>query len=314
MSEAPWDGVDHDAAGPSVKNRVVLHRRDFFKTAGTAMGISLLEFDAEAANQRRASDSALIDVNVSLSRWPLRRLPLDDTRALVAKLRQAGVTRAWAGSFDGLLHKDVAAVNARLADECRKHGRGLLLPFGTVNPMLPDWEEELRRCSEVHRMPGIRLHPNYHGYKLDEPDFARLLKLAAERRLIVQLAAIMEDERMMHPRLRVPPVDTAPLAGLVKQTPGLRLVLLNALGTLRGQPLANLIAAGEIYVEISMLEGVAGIERLLQQAPLDRVLFGSHAPLFYYESALLKLKESILTPSQRSAVRAGNAQRLRRMV
>ena len=275
------------------------------------MGVGLLEFETAAAPGPQSAASGLIDINVNLSRWPLRRVPLDDTRALVAKLRQAGVTQAWAGSFDGLLHKDVAAVNARLAEECRKHGRGLLLPFGTINPMLPDWEEELRRCSEVHRMPGIRLHPNYHGYELAEPNFSRLLRLAAERHLIVQLAVIMEDERMMQPRLRVPPGDTAPLAGLVRQTPELRLVLLNSLSALRGQPLLNLLAAGEVYVEISMLEGVAGIERLLQRAPPDRVLFGSHAPLFYFESALLKLKESALTPSQTKAVRAGNAQRLR---
>jgi len=83
--------------------------------------------------------------------------------------------------------------------------------------------------------------------------------------LIVQLAVVMEDERMMHPLLRVEPVDIAPLDDLVAQTPGLQLVLLNALGKLRGQPLHDLIAAGEVYVEIAMLEGVGGVGNLLAQ-------------------------------------------------
>jgi uncharacterized protein len=252
---------------------------------------------------------ALIDANVNLSRWPARRLPGDESGALVAKLRAHGVTEAWAGSFDGLLHKDIAAVNARLARECRAHTDVRLEPFGSVNPLLPDWEDDLRRCAEEHHMPGIRLHPNYHGYKLDHPAFARLLKLAAERRLLVQLVVVMEDERMMSRLLRVPPVDVAPLPALVQGMPGLRLVLLNALTTVRGDSLLRL-RASEISVEIAMLDGVAGVAGLLDQFPLDRVLFGSHAPHFYFEAALLKLKESALSDRQTLALRSENARRL----
>jgi predicted TIM-barrel fold metal-dependent hydrolase len=187
-----------------------------------------------------------------------------------------------------------------------------LLPFGSINPLLPDWEHELHRCKAVHDMPGIRLHPNYHGYKMDEPAFARLMKLATDLGLMVQLAISMEDERMMHPLLRVEPVDTAPLETLAKQTPGLRLVLLNALGKLHGPALLNLVKSGEVYVEISMLEGVGGISKLLNELPSERILFGSHAPLFYFESALLKLKESPLSPSHLRSIRWANASVLKR--
>jgi uncharacterized protein len=281
-----------------------VNRREFLKTAIALSAVTGVHASA------RSSGDQFMDVNVNLSRWPLRRVHGDDTGTLVALLREQGVTQAWTGSFDGVLHKDIAAVNARLAHECKLHGRGILAPFGSINPKLPDWEEDLRRCADVHRMPGIRLHPNYHGYKLDDPDFRRLLRMAAERGLIVQLALVMEDERMMHPLLRIEPVDTAPLADLVKQIHGLRLVLLNALRTLRAKPLLDLLAAGDVYVEISMLEGVGGIANLLAQVPVERVLFGSYAPLFYFESALLKLKESPLTEEQRRAIRTGNAQRL----
>ena len=275
-------------------------RRDFLKTAVVAAGAVWLRSAAAA----KPAD-ALIDTNVYLSHWPLRRLPCDDTAKLVAKLRANGVTQAWAGSFDGLLHRDIAAVNARLADECRRHGGGLLVPFGSVNPKLPDWEDDLRRCVDEHRMPGIRLHPSYHGCKLDDPDFAKLLQLAAKRGLMVQIVHIMEDRRMMHPLLQVEPPDLKPLANLVKKTPSLRLELLNV-----KLPPLDLLKAGDVSVEIAMLEGVGGVGKLLAQMPAERVLFGSHAPLFYFESAALKLKESPLNEEQLRAISCANAQRL----
>jgi len=205
-----------------------VNRRGFLKTAALSASVAVLNLQGESAQPKTNARAELIDVNINLSRWPLRRLRGDDTANLVGRLRIHGISQAWAGNFDALLHKDMAAVNAWLAEECRRHGRGLLVPAGSVNPKLPDWEQDLRRCAEDHRMTAIRLYPNYHGYQLDDPDFIGLLRLASDRRLIVQLAMLMEDERMMHPLMRVPVVDIAPLAGVLRDIPEARLVLLNA--------------------------------------------------------------------------------------
>jgi predicted TIM-barrel fold metal-dependent hydrolase len=252
----------------------------------------------------------LIDVNVNLSRWPFRRLPFDTVPQLVKKLRSRGVKQAWAGSFDGLLHRDVAAVNGRLAALCKSHGEGTLLPFGTVNPALPDWEEDLRRCAEEHKMPGIRLHPNYHQYPLDDERFVKLLKLAGERNLIVQIAVLMEDERTQHPLVQVPHVNVAPLADALKQAPGARVVLLNAHRAVRGKTFLQMVATERVWFDISNLESVGGVAKILDQAPLEKILFGSHAPFFILESALLKLRESDLDEAQLKAISVTNAQKL----
>ena len=254
--------------------------------------------------------SEIIDVNVNLSRWPFRRLPLDETRELVKKLREHDVTQAWAGTFDGLLHKDISSANARLAEECHEHGRGILLPFGSINPMLPDWEEDLRRCHEIHKMRGVRLNPNYHGYKLNEPVFARLLEAISSRGLIVQLAVSMEDVRSQHPMLQVPNVDLTPLPDLLKKFQKLKIVLLNALQYVSGQLLLRLAANEQIFFDMATLEGVGGVERVAKQVTAKKLLFGSNSPFFYFESALLKMKESPLTDLELKSISATNARRL----
>jgi len=285
-----------------------LSRRMFLQTAATATSATAI-WKAMPAQGAEATPTALIDTNISLGQWPFRHEELADGTALVRKLREHGVTQAWAGSFEALLHKDISSVNARLVEDCKRSGDGLLVPIGALNPMLPGWEEDLRRCVEVHRMTAIRLHPNYHGFKLGDPIVERVLQLADERNLLVQISVLMEDERTLHPLVNVPATDTAPLSTVLKKFTKVRVQLLNALRTLRGDPLLALAVSG-VRFEIAMLEGVTGVANLLEKLPLDRLCFGSHSPFYYFESARLKLQESDLADIQMKAVCYETASRL----
>jgi predicted TIM-barrel fold metal-dependent hydrolase len=289
-------------------------RREFLQgsllTAAT-MGVLARERAAEAEDEVFTEARPIIDTQVYLSRLPFRRIPGDeDMSALVELLRGHGVVQAWTGSFDGVFHKDVGAVNAALAEACRTGGEGLLVPFGTVNPKLPDWEEELRRCAEQYRMPGIRLHPNYHGYALDDQSFVRLLELAADRGMIVQLVAWMEDPRHQNPLMPVAEVDLAPLAETVGRLPTLRIVLHNALHVPGARVLRPLVKCEHVYFDLAKLELIEGLAVALESMPIERLLFSSYSPMFYFESTLLKLRESALSKSQANSILQDNAQQL----
>jgi predicted TIM-barrel fold metal-dependent hydrolase len=262
----------------------------------------------------------IIDTNVHLFDWPFRRLKYAGARALVAKLRRHRITQAWAGSYEGLLHRDLDGVNARLAEECRANGAGILLPFGTVNPALPDWEADVRRCHEQHRMRGIRLYPSYHNYTLQRPEVARLLQLAQERGLIVQLAVRMEDPRVHLPVTRTPSVDVTGLPELLAALPRLKFQLLNAFNateSLRGLAGRRLIEQTRVTLDFSHVEGQGGLGKLIAgdqgngrpPLPVERIVFGSHAPFFPCESAVFKLFESPLGRPDLEKVMRGNADR-----
>lgn len=253
----------------------------------------------------------MIDTNVNLFRWPSRRLVGDDPEDLARRLRARGITQAWAGSYEALLHRDMAGVNLRLADACSRTGRNLFLPFGCVNPKSPDWSEDLRRCHEVHRMPGIRLFPNYHGYTLADPALQELISAASDRNLIVQIALSMEDTRTQ--RAVIQPVDPSPLAELLVRLPRARVVFLNSghwTDDDAGEGIAKIRRAENAYFDIAMNEGVGGLARLMDATSPGRVLFGSHAPFFYFESAWLKVLEAGLVHDRESALLERNAQAL----
>jgi hypothetical protein len=73
------------------------------------------------------------------------------------------------------------------------------------------------------------------------------------------------------------------------------------------EPLATLATTRQVWFDMAMLEQATGIERILGTVPADRIVFGSHAPFFIHESAVLKLLESELPQAVRGAITRHNA-------
>jgi len=269
------------------------------------------------AREKNAPD--IVDTNVHLFDWPFRKLKYGKTTALIEKLRKHRVTQAWAGSYEALFYKDINGVNIRLAEECRQHGKGMLLPFGTVNLAWPDWREDLRRCHEVLKMPGIRVYPLYQTFDFAHPDFAALLEEVNRRKMILQIVGDMEDIRHHHPIVEVRSVNFEPLVDLLGKVSGARVQLVYWNHRVARNLLSRMVNDTRVYFDTSRVEGAGEVGRLIAgkswsgdptAVPADRFVFGSHAPYFPLEANIIKLFEAPLTLEEITGIMNANARKL----
>lgn len=109
----------------------------------------------------------LIDVNTYIGHWPFRQLRHHTATGLLKRMDQHGIDQAVVGSIHGIFYKNAHPANEELAKAVRRH-RDRLIPFATLNPVYPGWEDDLRRSAEDLELGGIRLYPQYHGYRLTD--------------------------------------------------------------------------------------------------------------------------------------------------
>lgn len=307
-----------------------MDRRRFLKgtalaaaAAGTPFGFAAYKDRTERSVPEtglpQLMDNPFTDTNAYLFCYPFRNLKYGATEALLKKVNQHQAGQVWVSSFESLFHKNIDHVNTRLVRECREKGDGMLVPFGTVNPAFPDWEEDLRRCHEEHEMPGLRLYPGYHGYTLEEDKFTRLLSSATELGMMIQIVIAMEDERMMHPLVDVPAVEVSPLPGLLNQVPDARVQLIHPFRHIRGDSLRLMIEETNVTFDISNLDFAGALELIMKgdhayvqgtSIPAERLMFGSHMPYFPLENVLFKFMESRLTEEDAQLIMKNNAERL----
>jgi predicted TIM-barrel fold metal-dependent hydrolase len=233
-----------------------------------------------------------IDVNTYVGHWPFRQLRHNTAEALVRRMDERDIDRAVVASIDGILYKNVHSANETLTEAVRPF-RDRLIPFATLNPTYPGWREDLRRCAEDLELSGLRLYPQYHGYRLDDPDGLALIDAATELGWAIQVPMRIVDRRQRH-RWDVAE-DLAPegLYAALGERPQASWMLLNCLG-LDGKQLGH----GRYLVEISRMTAVLqrNIQALIESAGPQHLAFGTSMPFKVPEPALLKLEVLDVAP------------------
>lgn len=228
--------------------------------------------------------------------------------ALLERLGRVGIEHAWVTLLDAVLMQDVAPANRWLAELVAGHEA--LTPVGSVNPTWPAWERDVAECAELG-FRGVCVNPNYQGWEPAGGELRALLSAAGELGLFVEIAVRMTDERHHHPLMMVPPTSLVGLASVAADYPEASIIVVNAKqGDLGGLgPSAQLPA--NLYFELSHFESVGGVQQTAEALGVERILFGTHAPYFYPESAHLKVfRECAFAEDDLAAIAHGNAEGL----
>ena len=246
----------------------------------------------------------MIDINTFIGHWPFRRLPATTPDELWELLQVYGIERALVSPIKGIFYEEPQIANEMLASQV--DSRPELLQVAVLNPTLANWERSLRQCCEKYHIVAVKLHPNYHTYRLEDSPARDLLSVVGDVGLPVIIQLRVNDTRSHHPLMQVPDVPVADIIAAAEKTQQVNIVMGGIKwGEAQGN-VAKITALPNLWLDISQMETMDGLRRMIDACGVERLLFGTHAPFFYIRSAIIKLDEAQLSAEERECIAKRN--------
>ena len=249
----------------------------------------------------------LIDINTWIGHWPFRRLRRATAAGLLKHMDRVGIDTAVVADVSAVLYRDSHAATQDLASAVRRH-RDRLLPVATLNPSYAGWREDLRRCAEDVGMVGLRLYPQYHDYRLTDPQALELVDAASEHGLVIQVPQRVEDRRTRHPWDVARDLTGDDLRQALEARPKVRWMFLNALGLAPETFPTDATYIADISRMASVLQ--RNMQSFLDGGGNDKLAFGTGMVFKVADPALLKLELLDRGKAVRDRIAFRNAARL----
>ena len=118
----------------------------------------------------------------------------------------------------------------------------------------------------------------------------------------------LEDPRSQHPLAQAPDLPAAAVAEAAARHPGLTVILGGARTTEIRALRERLLALPRFYADVSQADGLDAVALLVEEGLREKLLFGSHAPLFMPHAALARVVTD-LSDADAAAILGSNALR-----
>ena len=184
-----------------------------------------------------------------------------------------------------------------------------VFPFGSIHPDGNDVFQELERIHQLG-LYGIKLHPDYQHFFIDEPRMFPIYRKCGELGLPIIFHAGVDPvcPECIHctPKSAVKVLESVPNTTFILAHLGGNLLWKEAETVLAGN-FENLYldtALSGTYTEEEQLF------RIIQKQGTDKILFASDCPWDNPKKTAEKIKHLGLTPEQEHAIFAGNAEKI----
>jgi predicted TIM-barrel fold metal-dependent hydrolase len=182
-----------------------------------------------------------------------------------------------------------------------------IFPFPSLHPDDPDFRERIRRI-RGEGFKGIKLHPYYQDFDVDDEKLFPLYEaIAAENLILVMHSGFdMSDQK----NRRADPKRTA---AVIERFPGLKYVACHLGGWKEWPEVERCLIGKPVYFDTSysleFLDGAAA-KRMLAGHPQTHILFGSDSPWADQSESLQLVRELGLDAQLENDILGGNAQSL----
>lgn len=182
-----------------------------------------------------------------------------------------------------------------------------IVAFGSIHPDYPQWKDELKRIEELG-LKGIKLHPDYQQFYVDEDRILPIYEEAFELGLIVLLHSGVD--------IGLPsPYHCTPerLYNVIRTLPGGKVVAAHMGGYDCWDDVEEYLVGEDIYLDTSYSLGRISDEqakRIIDGHGYDKILFATDSPWTDQGEEIKKIKRLGLSEEKVSAVLGENAGKL----
>lgn len=175
------------------------------------------------------------------------------------------------GNFEAILRRACALRSGEGGEGARTR----LVQLASLHPQDPDFAEHVRLLKE-NGIPGLKLHPNYQGIRLDDPKLVPFFTAVRDAGLFVISHTGFDPGYLGAPSVAGP----AEIAALLGAVPGLRFVAGHLGGESGLPPHATdvLLPFENCWIDTAVMfdrDDDPEAQRIVREWPAERIVFGT---------------------------------------